>query len=360
MGLFRLLLAVSVFMAHTINPKWIHGFGGENAVEIFFVISGFYIALILDKTYDTKKSFYLNRFLRLYPMYYIVCALVILRAVLIPEFREVLLNFPSQVLVLVNLANSFISGTDWVMFLQWREGGIHLGSYLNSELQIFTAMLIPQAWSLGIEVVFYLFAPLICKLRTRSVLFLGIFLIVIKGIAWIKGLNQDPWSYRFFIFELPMFIFGILLYRFRKSNFSGFRISLGVIYVLTGVFYFGIAFINSNLHLDRKIQFMALLMLVSVIILFGEQSSFDTKIGELSYPFYISHILVISTVIWLSNRIQGPEWFLTIKSSVWFPLVTGLLLTTLLSMLLIRVNQPIERLRSRNRTRPSNLKIQTL
>gem|GEM_PF-6247016 len=37
MGLFRLLLAISVFMAHTNNPKWIHGFGGENAVEIFLL-----------------------------------------------------------------------------------------------------------------------------------------------------------------------------------------------------------------------------------------------------------------------------------------------------------------------------------
>jgi len=54
MGLLRVLLAVSVFMAHSGPTGFMShliGFGGANAVEIFFVISGFYTAMILELSY---------------------------------------------------------------------------------------------------------------------------------------------------------------------------------------------------------------------------------------------------------------------------------------------------------------------
>ena len=65
MGTIRLLLAISVVIAHS-NPF----FGqrlweGEIAVELFFIISGFYMALILNEKYNTTEKtviFYQNRF----------------------------------------------------------------------------------------------------------------------------------------------------------------------------------------------------------------------------------------------------------------------------------------------------------
>ena len=62
----RVLLAVSVFMSHSTQSELIEGltgFGGINAVGIFFIVSGFYIALILNKSYSTKVGFYENRIL---------------------------------------------------------------------------------------------------------------------------------------------------------------------------------------------------------------------------------------------------------------------------------------------------------
>jgi len=60
MGLLRVLLAITVFMAHAPQAGLTYGltgFGGSNAVEIFFLISGFYIARILDKSYYARKNF---------------------------------------------------------------------------------------------------------------------------------------------------------------------------------------------------------------------------------------------------------------------------------------------------------------
>lgn len=54
MGLARLLLALSVVLAHLpvlLGPL----VNGHVAVQGFFIISGFYMALILDSKYHTDK-----------------------------------------------------------------------------------------------------------------------------------------------------------------------------------------------------------------------------------------------------------------------------------------------------------------
>src|SRR5438093_7095325 len=75
MGMFRFLLALSVVIAHT---KAIYGYeliGGYLSVNSFFIISGFYMAFILNEKYIGKNSSYrlfiTNRFLRIYPIYWL-------------------------------------------------------------------------------------------------------------------------------------------------------------------------------------------------------------------------------------------------------------------------------------------------
>ena len=47
---------------------------GNTAVKAFFIISGFYMTLVLSSKYERKRHslwlFYSNRVLRIYPMYY--------------------------------------------------------------------------------------------------------------------------------------------------------------------------------------------------------------------------------------------------------------------------------------------------
>ena len=169
MGLFRVILAISVVLSHIVKTEtpFYQGFGGTNSVEIFFLVSGFYIALILDKTYKSKRMFYLNRILRLYPVYLIVCLLVLLTSILRRGFAENLFGYSPLVLLISTFSNLTLIGTDWLMFFDTSNGGIQLTSSVVTGDRMRDLLWIAPAWSLGIEITFYAMAPIICRWRSR-------------------------------------------------------------------------------------------------------------------------------------------------------------------------------------------------
>ena len=76
MGTLRILLALSVAYGHA---GMFFGFPlvpGDTAVQAFYAISGFYMALVLNEKYRPDNSTYLlfigNRFARLFPAYAVV------------------------------------------------------------------------------------------------------------------------------------------------------------------------------------------------------------------------------------------------------------------------------------------------
>ena len=78
MGTLRLLLAMSVVYGHVglMSVLGVPSIPGDTAVQAFYAISGFYMALVLNETYTAKDSTYrlflTNRFLRLFPAYAVV------------------------------------------------------------------------------------------------------------------------------------------------------------------------------------------------------------------------------------------------------------------------------------------------
>jgi peptidoglycan/LPS O-acetylase OafA/YrhL len=54
MGLLRLALAVDVFVTHS-NWSGIPSLRGDTAVEMFNVMSGFYLQPVLSRTYTPKR-----------------------------------------------------------------------------------------------------------------------------------------------------------------------------------------------------------------------------------------------------------------------------------------------------------------
>jgi peptidoglycan/LPS O-acetylase OafA/YrhL len=352
MGLLRVLLAISVFMAHSPQTHFtsaIAGFRGDNAVEIFFMISGFYIALILNNSYSSKFRFYKNRFLRLYPIYYTICILVILRALIFPLYGVPLFSFPTKVLAIGTFANSTFIGSDWLMFLQWHNNQLHFGSYQNSELQLWHVLLVPQSWSIGIEVAFYLLAPVLCKFKTRTIIIIGSLLLIGRFSGIFFGLNQDPWTYRFFPFELPMFLIGILMYRFRIIKKDSPKIELKKIYTAIIIFYISFAFLAGRVITNRLWQIASLIAMTSIILIWGEDKYQDKRIGELSYPIYVSHVLVISTYNSLAQTLSGRFPAFTFLGDPLVAIPSTLTITILLSLLLIYLAKPIEQRRNLNR-----------
>lgn len=82
MGLVRFLLATSVLIGHAFPLFGVKFVGGMTAVESFFIISGFYMAFVLHEKYDRIKhpyrAFLTNRFLRLFPMYWVVLGIILI------------------------------------------------------------------------------------------------------------------------------------------------------------------------------------------------------------------------------------------------------------------------------------------
>src|SRR5712671_6680909 len=150
MGALRLLLALFVVVDHLrgINPAGVSIpiYGAVMAVKLFFVISGFYMAMVLDSKYHSLGTFYANRIFRLAPTYFVVVALV---AVVIPSFQAGHFYFMPAGSYRVYILNLVVVGQDVMPWTCYDHGislcasGTPVASYVS------------QMWSVGIELELY-------------------------------------------------------------------------------------------------------------------------------------------------------------------------------------------------------------
>ena len=348
--MFRVALAISVVLSHIIKTKssFYQGFGGTNSVEIFFLVSGFYIALILDKTYKSKRIFYLNRILRLYPVYLIVCLLVLLTSIFRRGVAENLFDYSPFVLLISTFSNLTLIGTDWLMFFDTSNGGIQFTSSVITGDRMRDLLWIAPAWSLGIEITFYAMAPILCKWRSRFLLATIIGLCTIRIVFNQSDFNfvESPFDARFFPFELPYFLVGILLYRYRRDTKLETTIPLKYLYPALALFFLIFEPLRSGLDLSRTASMAVLVIVATVVVLFGQSSEFDRKFGELSYPIYISHVFVAQLYDFSSTGIVK-KFSLLDNSHV--SISVQVLLMVLTSYFLLQITKPIEKIRDKNR-----------
>ena len=105
MGMIRFLLALSVVAAHGAVIWKFNLVGGQIAVQAFYIISGFYMSLIINEKYIGKnnsyKLFITNRFLRLYPIYWTVFLGTILTWIIVSVISQMHMfpNFDNYVSV---------------------------------------------------------------------------------------------------------------------------------------------------------------------------------------------------------------------------------------------------------------------
>lgn len=134
LGVLRFVFSILVVAAHIINQKPFLHFGFF-AVFGFYIVSGFLITLILNQTYKFKFStFALNRFLRLYPIYYICSGLALTLILSSPapeKFHPAWAASTSPIDILGNLL-------------------IFPFEFYSSSFR-----LIPPSWSVGVEIICY-------------------------------------------------------------------------------------------------------------------------------------------------------------------------------------------------------------
>jgi len=219
MGLLRLLLAVAVIIAHAGPLAGIQSVGGDVAVEAFFMISGFYMALVLNGKYH-KGSYTLfisNRLLRLYPVYWVVVLLTMLVSVVcyfrlgmplkLGPWQQVAGHLSLGSWVGLVAANLFIIGQDVLLFVGVDKQGnwFFTNRYAQSFPPAHQLMMVHQAWSLSVEILFYLLAPFLVRRRSGTLVLVAAASLAVRLALYQLGLYHDPWNYRFFSFRAPVF-----------------------------------------------------------------------------------------------------------------------------------------------------------
>lgn len=242
---------------------------GDFAVSFFFFLSGFVMIVANWKNDKIEKgTYYKNRFARIYPIYFISTVLFLLEwAVFKKE---------------IDPANSIIS---LLMIQSWIPG---------KEIILNT-----PAWSLGVELFFYLLFPFLFILyKNYSYKFItAITILLFIGSQIILNLYLTPTNHDFLfynpIFHLNTFIFGswtAITYIKYKHYFEK-KTDLIWVSVLTAM----IVFVIMNKQIIIHNGFLAVFFIPIILYMSGSEGRivkfFRTKqlvfLGEISYSMYI-------------------------------------------------------------------------
>lgn len=297
MGVLRLLLALSVIAAHTSAIRWLALPTGTAAVQIFFVISGFYMALILNEKYlgpGSYRIFIANRFLRIYPVYFVMAgATLILALALHTEIRlfdpERLSELNLEAKTLIFGANFAIFGLDTFDFLAIQHGAlVFVRNTGDHPLVVDHMRLVPQAWSLGIELLFYIIAPFIVR-RILWIVAVSVLSLSLRAYLWQHGYTAPPWNYEFFPSELVFFLIGALLYHAQRTAlFERWGPTLAVF----APFATGLALFTYD-DLPGILSYGLVIVSIPFLFELTKRNRVDRLVGELSYPLYVVHFFFI-------------------------------------------------------------------
>jgi len=323
MGTLRLLLALAVVAAHAgpaFGWSWLTMTEGPRSVQAFYAVSGFYMTLVLHEKYvgpGMYATFLRARLLRLFPMYAVVAAATVVAALL---FQAAGLGvFPPLACwqahggvltatdaALLATSNALLVGQDALCFAAVDPANGALGWHAKALAQPQPAwpfLFVPQAWTVCVELMFYAVAPLL--VRRPAWLLAGIALLSFGARAsTIRsfGVGWDPWTYRFFPFELAHFLVGALACRayfaLRARDLlprPACRLALAA----------AVALPIAAPHLDDAMWkgwygapglVLLLACLLPFVFAATRDSRLDRAVGELSYPVYLVHLLCVYAV----------------------------------------------------------------
>ena len=346
-----------------------------DAVEVFFMLSGFYMAIILDQTYRGPGSygiFIRNRVLRLYPIYAVVLVLTVAVGWYVsvngylPDGRvsvvsgawwvapDFLTPFGALLIVILHVT---LIGQELPFLFQTSSAGLMDVVTWGAQPELRTTyaglqyyLLVPQAWSLGLEMLFYLLAPALVRSRLRTVTGVWAASLGVRTLLQVgTGLmTYNFFAHQFFPLELWTFATGILGYRFyvaiRGREYPPQSFLWAPILLVTLIAgYQYIPFLrNWTLFACAAVlipcSFHAIGGRTTVTSKWRFLSAVDAYLGDLSYPVYISHILVM----------YGMYMFMSHTNRHWS--LAAITLTLIVSaILLVVVQGPIDRIRVRNR-----------
>jgi peptidoglycan/LPS O-acetylase OafA/YrhL len=330
-GLFRLVLACLVFAQHSTRLVL-----GSMAVLLFFTLSGFWIKRMWVEKYSEcnrpTRTFYISRLWRLLPAFWIANAAAICIAAAKGSSHSVFKTVPFNWHALqLAFANIVLLG---------------YASLPHGE------RLLDTAWSLDVEVQFYLIFPLLFWLwpRVRDAI-----LLIVGGMGFLlMVLNGEP-LHRNVLYYLAFFAVGVLAEE-RKWLPSRRLAILGVIIAAA----FAIIFLASpqtrglliapahstgNAHMwtyTANCILGCLLLPFTLRTTAVHSGSVDKMLGDMSYLIYLFHMPAVALVLYGERYSHlGMGGRLVYLAAVWLG-------TLAISLLFWRfIHRPLDRRRRR-------------
>jgi peptidoglycan/LPS O-acetylase OafA/YrhL len=323
-GVLRLFLALFVVYAHCGSPFGRVGMSAENAVQIFYMISGFYMTLVLRGKYAAPgvsglATFWGNRLLRIFPAYLVVAGITLFLCIFgeslfswVPQpalyfwaWRDAGLLHSAQVLWLAFTQATMVGLSSFNFFTLTDTGALVPSAGVSAdEHEIWRLLLVPQAWSLSVELYFYMVAPFLVTrgLKVLVGVALGSFALRV-GLWWMAGLSDDPWSYRFFPSELMFFMLGAIACHAWSERAAAPAGQAGAhpwklhgVLALLVVAAVAVGRAERTFgpgHLIAPLATAAAFLALPFLFAATRTSRVDRLLGELSYPVYICHVLII-------------------------------------------------------------------
>ena len=365
MGSLRLVLALLVVFFHaqafTVYAQGLPALDtllpvpdGRTAVQMFYLISGFYMALVLNEKYKTADSnwlFYSNRFMRLWPAAVLVNLLVISSFLMIDEvrlfgltasleeFRAFLGTLDPAALAFLLFTNVFVIGQDLLWFLRFDPGGVSFLPFGNEAHNGASLSLNHPLFTVAIEACYYAISPFVLRRGWRVAL--G---FVVVGGLWHVGIAATGasnliWGYHFVASAAYFYFLGACAYHlYRLLEQEPVRGWLAVRHGLAWTIVGGGLCLLLAIYwvMPRATLFMAPVMAVVVPLLFilTRYRRLDRMVGELSFGVYLAHFPILMVIAPLVTPVG--LWLWTTALSV----AAALLLFFL-------VEQPIDRWRQR-------------
>jgi peptidoglycan/LPS O-acetylase OafA/YrhL len=313
MGRLRFLLAAAVVIGHApgwggIDPslsfyglRFLHPY---YAVQAFFAISGFYMAVVLSEKYNRLGGgtwvFYANRYLRLAPTFWLVSLVTLGLIVAFPA-----VPFPAADLVWGRVRPEFHAPCRldvlYLVVANFTMFGHDLTHFFQTYKTFPVFGLVPQAWSIGTELWFYLLAPLLVGLRGRRLLALAAGSVACRFATIGLGLPFWPWQQRFFPSELFFFLAGVLAYRcyrlYQRAEQPWVlhpwvcRAAVAAACALVAL----VGWVKGAQHLSVWFSLglgAVCFALLPLVFHATRAAAWDRFVGELSYPMYLWHCTI--------------------------------------------------------------------
>ena len=245
---------------------------GPFGVDLFFVISGFVIALNISNPTMSPYRFAASRVARIVPTYWFLTCLAALTILLLP--------------------GEFSSGSTPMHFV---------GSMLfSNELFGYASPVISLGWTLNLEMIFYtivalaLFAPYVLRLPSQLYVLAILGLYVVVTFAGANAILYE-------------FIFGFVCFGLWKI--LGTRPILGYVFILMGFLGLGMWLFEFSHELPRWLNFGVPGMFIVLGSLLIPQAEFPhlKKLGFSSYSIYLTQWFSIPLCVAIIIAIQPSE-----------------------------------------------------